>query len=72
MRSHPDISNHLADARDEEVRRGSQLLVAAQQYWAGEITSDEFAGFVCRYGAAAHARKMLLAEAGSTTNTNLN
>jgi len=64
----PDINMHVADARDEEIRRGSQLLVAAQQYWAGEISGDEFAGFVCRYGAAAKAHALLKSE----RNTHLN
>ena len=58
----PDLDTHVSDARDEEIRRGSQLLVAAQKYWAGEISGDEFAGFVCRYGAAARAHALLKSE----------
>lgn len=63
-----DISQHLAAARDEEIRRGSQLLDAAKQYWAGEIREEEFLGFVCRYGAACAARAMLLTEANQALN----
>ena len=64
----PDISQHLAAARDEEIRRGSQLLSAAQKYWAGEMSEDDFAGFVCRYGAACAARAMLLNESNQHLN----
>lgn len=63
-----DISQHLAAARDEEIRRGSQLLSAAQRYWAGEIRHDEFIGFVCRYGAACKARALLLTESNQHLN----
>lgn len=57
-----DRDDALAAARDEEVRRARQLLTAAQERYDGALTQDELDGFVCRYGTAVTARRMLLAE----------
>lgn len=67
-----DHDNALAAARDEEVRRARQLLTAAQERYNGALTQDELDGYVCRYGTAVNARRMLLAEINGTTNTKLN
>lgn len=53
----------LKQARDEEVLRGRQLLVAAQQYYDGEIQEEEFLGYVCRYGHACLSRRVIRHEA---------
>ena len=65
-----DARASLDAARDEEIRRGNQLLVAAQNYYAGDMTEDDFAGFICRYGAACEARRMLLAETNPASRKN--
>lgn len=64
----PDYAQHLAAARDEEVRRGSELLSAAMDYWEGDIGEETFLGFVCRYGAACKARAMLIEESNNALN----
>jgi hypothetical protein len=68
----PDIAQHLADARDEEVRRGRELLQAAQQRYDGAITQDEMDGYVCRYGHAVLTRRVLAHEANIARANNLN
>lgn len=50
----------LADARNEEVLRGQQLLVAAQARYDGDMDEEEFNGFVCRYGHACLSRRVLM------------
>lgn len=67
-----DRDDALAAARDEEVRRARQLLTAAQERYDGALTQDELDGFVCRYGTAVTARRMLLVEINGTSNTKLN
>lgn len=50
----------LADARNEEVLRAQQLLVAAQARYDGDMDEEEFAGFLCRYGHACLSRRVLM------------
>jgi hypothetical protein len=57
-----DHDTALSAARDEEIRRGRELLIAAQQRYEGTITEDDLAGYVCRYGSAHTARVMLTRE----------
>ena len=67
-----NASDALQAARDLEVLRGSQLLVAAQRYFSGEMTEDDFHGFVCRYGSACAERAELMHQIDDTTNSNVN
>lgn len=55
-----DPDGVLAKAREEEILRGQQLLVAAQRRYDGDMDEEEFAGFVCRYGHACLSRRVLL------------
>ena len=57
----------LKQARDEEVLRGRQLLIAAQQYYDGEIQEDDFLGYVCRYGHACLSRRLIRHEVNAMT-----
>jgi hypothetical protein len=57
-----DHDTALSAARDEEIRRGRELLCAAQRRYDGDMDEDDFAGYVCRYGAAHTARVMLTRE----------
>ena len=50
----------LADARNEEVLRAQQLLVAAQARYDGDMDEEEFNGFLCRYGHACRSRRVLM------------
>lgn len=50
----------LADARNEEVLRAQQLLVAAQARYDGDMDEEEFNGFLCRYGHACLSRRVLM------------
>lgn len=59
----------LADARNEEVLRAQQLLVAAQARYDGDMDEEEFNGFLCRYGHACLSRRVLLHEI-TTENAN--
>lgn len=69
-----DPDGVLAAAREEEKLRGNQLLQAAQARYDGEMTEDEFAGYLCRYGHAVLARKVLAhdltTEAANRANLN--
>jgi len=64
----------LADARNEEVLRAQQLLVAAQARYDGDMDEEEFAGFLCRYGHACLSRRILMHEitTENANRTNLN
>ena len=64
----------LADARNEEVLRAQQLLVAAQARYDGDMDEEEFNGFLCRYGHACLSRRILLHEitTENANRTNLN
>jgi hypothetical protein len=64
----------LADARNEEVLRAQQLLVAAQARYDGDMDEEEFAGFLCRYGHACLSRRVLMHEitTENANRTNLN
>jgi hypothetical protein len=53
-------SKILDEAKREEQLRGIQLLQAAQARYEGEMTEDEFAGFLCRYGHAVLSRRVLM------------
>ena len=55
-----DPDGVLAKAREEEILRGRQLLVAAQRRYDGDMDEEEFNGFVCRYGHACLSRRILL------------
>jgi hypothetical protein len=64
----------LADARNEEVLRAQQLLVAAQARYDGDMDEEEFNGFLCRYGHACLSRRVLMHEitTENANRTNLN
>lgn len=64
----------LADARNEEVLRAQQLLVAAQARYDGDMDEEEFAGFLCRYGHACLSRRVLMHDINleNANRTNLN
>lgn len=65
-----DAAAALDAAKDEEMRRGRELLYAAQTFYEGGMKEDDFMGAVCRYGSAWTARKMLLAETKPATPKN--
>lgn len=64
----------LADARNEEVLRAQQLLVAAQARYDGDMDEEEFNGFLCRYGHACLSRRVLMHDINleNANRTNLN
>jgi hypothetical protein len=69
-----DPDGVLAAAREEEKLRGIQLLQAAQARYDGDMSEDEFAGFLCRYGHACLSRRVLLHDLtiAAANNANLN
>ena len=56
----PKHKQILADAKNEEILRGQQLLVAAQARYDGDMDEEEFNGFLCRYGHACLSRRVLM------------
>ena len=56
----PEHKRILADAKNEEILRGQQLLVAAQARYDGDMDEEEFNGFVCRYGHACLSCRVLM------------
>lgn len=50
----------LDEAKREEQLRGIQLLQAAQARYDGDMSEDDFNGFVCRYGHACLSRRVLM------------
>ena len=56
----PEHKRILADAKNEEILRGQQLLVAAQARYDGDMDEEEFNGFVCRYGHACLSLRVLM------------
>lgn len=69
-----DPDGVLEEAKRQEQLRGVELLQAAQARYDGDMTEDEFAGYLCRYGHAVLSRRVLLHDLtiAAANNANLN
>jgi hypothetical protein len=63
-----DVNNVLKGARELEVFRGSQLLVAAQNFMHGDMDEEDFMGVVCQYVAACDERIELMQQIKHANN----
>ena len=60
----------LDEAKREQQLRGIQLLQAAQDRYDGDMSEDDFNGFVCRYGHACLSRRVLMHDIAAQANLN--
>lgn len=53
------MDEQVKKAKELQVKRGQELLVAALQFYANDMDESELMGFVVRYGAAALERNQI-------------